>query len=1754
MIRHQKGRPTMAKKPDPKQQKPKAMAEGGVAEKLKSLLNSHKAGGEVSMDKGGAAFGRYTTGKKYQKAVQRAKETDVNKLPDPRTYAFVSGLLGEAPDELGFSVMHPDYKGIQKAGERGFMGGTILGVAPAVAPLTKGLPVGAAIKPVGGGPLTARQAPQEKALLLARRNAEKLGQSADPETRMLQQGYEPGWYHGSTGDITRFRSDLLGETTGAQSAKKGFFFARDPQNPPESMLKKSSDPAAADVLRKLGIPEDEIARLNTVSMKGHGAETASGYASIGGSRGYKDAMRKANSAEKRGDWSEYEKQMQIAEDLETTRMQYTQGLVAKYGDVRDEMLDAIQNAIYSKKLPQDQAELLDQKVKELMPYGWYNSYSNPQLDGLKKELAGLVGEDSAKNISDKINKFKSVKNERAVAEKTQEGGNVMPVALRYEKPMFYDFEGKPYRDQSYSDLVDQALAAGNDALILKNTYDPGGGPSKLVDVGVVFNPDQIRSKFAAFDPLRKTAATAAASGLAAPDLLAEEQKKASGGEVGIKRGGSTDSIRPTDVKNKGALGVSRALQKAHEFASKPFGYPNPPGELISEILGVPAVSRTLERIGYGEPLTTGKGMTLRPRDDTTEAALAVLPLAPMTKNLPVGAAIKSVGGNWRKGSVDEALKPLKGPYDTKQAREELRELREQVGDLPRYREADRIYNNQDALDQWVDRNLGNYFKNEMATPVDPIRAMIDRRMMEIEGKFEKSQQRARELEARARAELDPRRQANMLRDSQRMMSEAEAQRDIARANAFHISDQEVGMNRYRAPEVRRHLGTEQFAKSPEARAWEDATDVSASSIKIKDLREDLREPWMDKADPETVIWSPIDRAVGANLGFDEIIKTLKNDLDAGRIKPEQLNKISVDQAAKRTAELREQDALAKREQMLKYNENLPVFKEYPEGYRWVELHSENDPELTRFALKREGEIMGHCVGDYCDDVISGERKIYSLRDPSGEPRVTVEVKPREQAAKDRISEDVDYGGRPIYRTSIGEEFASMDEAVKRELAEDIYNADYDKILPEILQIKGSGKKDPAQQLRVKRTGYEEEPDAPLLPFVQDFVKSGNWSGVEDLRNTNLYRVTPGQKLPGFSKNIDPGFYTLDDFKKMAAENEMPQEILDTWMNRLQSRHYPFAKGGEVKMADGGAIGDYYKNLMGMKEGGEVKSDCGCNDEPKMATGGSVADELKKLLSGGEVKMNDGGSPEDKPFIGYRRAGRRPESQQNRKASADIPVAALRGFVSGTLGLPSDILNLPGAIYSGVTGKDSYEIPFGSEDIERRLPLREVSETPAGKAFTTAGQLAGGAYTGPMSGARAALAVPKAIGKASEDFVLAAGQPVVNVYKPHTPLKPDPDVGKRYKVKDIGGLAPRKNLDIEALERSQAKIFPWDATSRNKLVTEVSDVPLTKPVLTEGGDEYMLDLGHIAKRIAGASNRGIAERIMTRINEAALENQLLGSGTGKVYGFPVRMGPGAEMAATFPTNIALDFLKQANLSKKELKELDQSMRNMVFEGKKGAFKNMAPFGSPDFIKQLDEGLKTDKKGGIQGFSDMNMRKAFMNRMAMVENQKRMGYNIQDISGAVLAEELKGIPKGYVGNVAAELEPFGKLRPSASSTYDTDFPGVYAGSMPNMPVEILMPQRFSEIYREMKKEYPDATFEALRNMTIGALEKRNQGISEKIGPRNIDAVKTFQEGLKQGDFDPYDIKQVYDYMRRKKLGLKLAKGGDVGGLSRANKRIK
>ncbi len=79
-----------------------------------------------------------------------AAKRDVNTLPDPKTYAAVQGLLGTAPDQMGFSVLNPNYQAIMDVAKPSYGLGILAQMSPILAPLTKGMPVGASIKDVGG--------------------------------------------------------------------------------------------------------------------------------------------------------------------------------------------------------------------------------------------------------------------------------------------------------------------------------------------------------------------------------------------------------------------------------------------------------------------------------------------------------------------------------------------------------------------------------------------------------------------------------------------------------------------------------------------------------------------------------------------------------------------------------------------------------------------------------------------------------------------------------------------------------------------------------------------------------------------------------------------------------------------------------------------------------------------------------------------------------------------------------------------------------------------------------------------------------------------------------------------------------------------------------------------------------------------------------------------------------------------------------------------------------------------------------------------------------------------------------------------------------------------------------------------------------------------------------------------------------------------------------------------------------------------
>jgi hypothetical protein len=89
------------------------------------------------------------------------------------------------------------------------------------------------------------------------------------------------------------------------------------------------------------------------------------------------------------------------------------------------------------------------------------------------------------------------------------GQNVLPVRLRGDKSNIHvkDYEGQGYRDSTYADEMSAAQADNKSGVLFKNTFDPADPHNRVEqDIAAVFEPNQVRSVNAAFDPRFKDSA------------------------------------------------------------------------------------------------------------------------------------------------------------------------------------------------------------------------------------------------------------------------------------------------------------------------------------------------------------------------------------------------------------------------------------------------------------------------------------------------------------------------------------------------------------------------------------------------------------------------------------------------------------------------------------------------------------------------------------------------------------------------------------------------------------------------------------------------------------------------------------------------------------------------------------------------------------------------------------------------------------------------------------------------------------------------------------------------------------------------------------------------------------------------------------------------------------------------------------------------------------------------------------------------
>jgi hypothetical protein len=380
-------------------------------------------------------------------------------------------------------------------------------------------------------------------------------------------------------------------------------------------------------------------------------------------------------------------------------------------------------------------------------------------------------------------------------------------------------------------------------------------------------------------------------------------------------------------------------------------------------------------------------------------------------------------------------------------------------------------------------------------------------------------------------------------------------------------------------------------------------------------------PWLLKVPPETPVYYPEGFGMSRNvndLGFDHLVDELRNatNPESGLpknllIDPADLGKLTMPKAVELVADINAWRATQKAEaDLLKANNAATqLVKEYPEqGMKWVELktpeaklpegvsvvkygdlyhvvddvgnslsvgatekealnllsRSERETTLAD-ALKYEGDTMAHCVGGYCPDVVEGKSRIYSLRDAKGQPRVTIEVEPKNdpgwsdvkimggdplaimQEAKLRMGLDSPEAEKALIKNADGDKRKEINDQLNKHFS-DVYREQFGEPPSRIAQIKGFRNKKPADE---------------FLPFVQDFVKSGKWSDVNELQNAGLLRI--GGKYVDENKYREVAGDLNPDYISNLINNQVKDLSPDDAdiIRRLQEPEPGFAQGGMV---------------------------------------------------------------------------------------------------------------------------------------------------------------------------------------------------------------------------------------------------------------------------------------------------------------------------------------------------------------------------------------------------------------------------------------------------------------------------------------------------------------------------------------------------------------------------------------------------------------
>jgi len=251
--------------------------------------------------------------------------------------------------------------------------------------------------------------------------------------------------------------------------------------------------------------------------------------------------------------------------------------------------------------------------------------------------------------------------------------------------------------------------------------------------------------------------------------------------------------------------------------------------------------------------------------------------------------------------------------------------------------------------------------------------------------------------------------------------------------------------------------------------------------------------------------------------------------------------------------------------------------------------------------------------------------------------------------------------------------------------------------------------------------------------------------------------------------------------------------------------------------------------------------------------------------------------------------------------------------------------------------------------------------------------------------------------------------------------------------------PRKAITIEDLQGKVLMPFYGDKSSNRGLLMGIDETDLARPVLLEGGPDFMVGPAAQAENAIWASGKGVVSTLKNRAQQLAEE-------TGKdIVGTTITMAPNAVDFTTFMSRALAEQLPAASITKKAMKSFDVEMKKVD--------KNWPGAGSENL-------------GDYLASVSPDIRKSFVRLMDKKPAQEAGFPSVGKTRVAVTERDLLDVPAGRVGFAMGQIDPTAApvLDPRVPhGTYDAQILGKYLGGL-----ETPIPQGllFRDAYKGME----------------------------------------------------------------------------------------